>query len=190
MKILITSALIYTMKRLKSCSMIVDNLKRILNSDDSSSEILKILNLEEVIELNNRLLVNSDISFTEIQLSDIKSKTEILTSLIIIISNNPRLSEELEEHKQQYGINLKQDLYYICYNLYYVLFRNTNDIELLVYSLMYAVLSDKLTLINKEVENYLIESRYVDNNCSKLQYISYISLLTIFKLIKDKTTKD
>ena len=64
--------------------MIVDNLKRILNSDDSSSEILKILNLEEVIELNNRLLVNSDISFTEIQLSDIKSKTEILTSLIII----------------------------------------------------------------------------------------------------------
>ena len=93
-------------------------------------------------------------------------------------------------HRQQYGINLKQDLYYICYNLYYVLFRNTNDIELLVYSLMYAVLSDKLTLINKEVENYLIESRYVDNNCSKLQYISYISLLTIFKLIKDKTTKD
>ena len=170
--------------------MIIDDLIRILNSDDSSSEILKILNLEEVIELNNRLLVNSDISFTEIQLSDIKSKTEILTSLIIIICNNPRLSEELEEHRQQYGINLKQDLYYICYNLYYVLFRNTNDIELLVYSLMYAVLSDKLTLINKEVENYLTESRYVDSNCSKLQYISYISLLTIFKLIKDKSTKD
>ena len=100
--------------------MIIDDLIRILNSDDSSSEILKILNLEEVIELNNRLLVNSDISFTEIQLSDIKSKTEILTSLIIIICNNPRLSEELEEHRQQYGINLKQDLYYICYTMFYL----------------------------------------------------------------------
>ena len=51
MKILIISALICTMKRLKSCSMIIDDLIRILNSDDSSSEILKILNLEEVIEL-------------------------------------------------------------------------------------------------------------------------------------------
>lgn len=102
--------------------MIVDNLKRILNSDDSSSEILKILNLEEVIELNNRLLVNSDISFTEIQLSDIKSKTEILTSLIIIISNNPRLSEELEEHKQQYGINLNKIciIYVITCTMFYL----------------------------------------------------------------------
>ncbi len=170
--------------------MIVDDLKRILSSDDSSSEILKILNLEEIIELNNRLLINSDISFTEIQLSDIKSKTEILTSLIIIITNNPRLGEELEEYRQDQGINLKQDLYYICYNLYYVLFKNTDDIKLLVYSLMYAILSDKLTLINKEVEDYLIKSRYDESKCSQLQYTSYISILTIFKLIKDKTTKN
>lgn len=172
--------------------MIVENIKQILDKTDlTSSNIVDILHIQSQLELQKRLLSNLGSSFDEKKIEDIRSKSDILTSLCILINNEPRLQEELANYKKEHKSDLLQELYSISCEIYKILYEQFDEINYLIYSVMYATLADKLPSINQDIEEFLV--KYISNNQNKVFLLKEsicVSILKIFKLIKDKSSSE
>ena len=82
--------------------MIIEHINRVLDKTDSTnSNIVDILHIQSQIELNKRLLTNDTIYFGDKKIEDIHNKADILTSLCILIHNEPKLQEELADYKRK-----------------------------------------------------------------------------------------
>ncbi|MCG3695472.1 DEAD/DEAH box helicase [Aliarcobacter butzleri] len=172
--------------------MIIEHINRVLDKTDSTnSNIVDILHIQSQIELNKRLLTNDTICFGDKKIEDIHNKADILTSLCILIHNEPKLQEELADYKRKNKKDLLGELYSVSYEIYKILFEKTNEISYLIYSVMYSTLADKLPLVNQDIEKFL-GNYYVNeqNLLLKFKENICIAILKIYKLIKDKASKD
>jgi hypothetical protein len=172
--------------------MIIEHINRVLDKTDSTnSNIVDILHIQSQIELNKRLLTNDTIYFGDKKIEDIHNKADILTSLCILIHNEPKLQEELADYKRKNKKDLLGELYSVSYEIYKILFEKTNEISYLIYSVMYSTLADKLPLVNQDIEKFL-GNYYVNeqNLLLKFKENICIAILKIYKLIKDKASKD
>jgi len=103
--------------------MIIEHINRVLDKTDSTnSNIVDILHIQSQIELNKRLLTDDTIYFGDKKIEDIHNKADILTSLCILIHNEPKLQEELVDYKRKIKKIYKENfiLYLMKFIRYYL----------------------------------------------------------------------
>ena len=171
------------------------------------SGLLSILDAHERLELEHLFdqLKSRDISRDE--LSEMSIKTDVLTSLLFIIQNNPRfdtalesffernndLQKKLEELYQ--SSDLIKSLYLISFELYKNYYESIEDdyltrLSILVLFSLNALLADKQTIstliVKRDILDYLEQVRDESDNLMKLEGYTYIILIYLVTQIKDR----
>lgn len=158
------------------------------------NEVLRILSRQEKFELLKKfdgVLTHLQLNSNEV--TDVKLKADAIDTLLTVISNNPRLEQELKNENG--NISLLKNLNNYAYETYRTYFlnnkfsENLEALSTLVLVSFYGLLADKTTLVDLFIQKQLVTFKTDilkdDYSVDGLEFSTYLLILHLLKRIKN-----